>query len=91
MTAVGVSVGAGVGVIPARVISPFFVGSLLIELISEAPITSMPIQLLAHELTSPETEIFPPDASRVVFSNLVPAYVPLLFMSIVPPFVFIDA
>ncbi len=89
MTAVGVGVGAGVGVIPARVISPFM--ELLIELISEAPITSMPMQLLMHELISPETEIFPPDASRVVFSNLVPAYVPLLFMSIVPPSVFIDA
>jgi hypothetical protein len=83
---VGEGVGEGVGMIPRSVMSPCL---LPIELISEAPATSIPTQLLRQLLISPEMAIFPPEAIRVVFSNFMPVYELFPLISMAPPLVLI--
>jgi hypothetical protein len=83
---VGEGVGEGVGMIPRSVMSPCL---LPIELISEAPATSIPTQSLRQLLISPEMAIFPPEAIRVVFSNFMPVYELFPLISMAPPLVLI--
>jgi hypothetical protein len=89
--AVGVGEGAGAaaGVIPASVMFPL--EALAIELISEAPVTSIPTQPLEHVLTSPVIATAPPEAIRVELSNFAPAVVPFAFIVIAPPSVLREA
>ena len=83
---VGEGDGEGDGMIPRSVMSPCL---LPIELISEAPATSIPTQPLRQLLISPEMAIFPPEAIRVVFSNFMPVYELFPLISMAPPLVLI--
>ena len=91
LIAVGAGEGAGAaaGVTPASVMFPL--EALAIELISEAPVTSIPTQPLEHVLTSPVIATAPPDAIRVELSNFAPVVVPFAFIVIAPPSVLKEA
>jgi hypothetical protein len=65
--------------------------ALAIELISEAPVTSIPTQPLEHVLTSPVIATAPPEAIRVELSNFAPVVVPFAFIAIAPPSVLKEA